>query len=157
MASSAEHDRSSPSYATPTSKRRNRGGANTPVDRMLYPTPTGNSSNSLRKKPKGKPVPQDLNRADAADRMMFRWKSTGRPWEDIREEYYRLHGSKPAASSLSVRYIKLCENIAANGFKDVSNSFITVMQHLCISSRTYSSLLRRIMLQFSRLTLIRNF
>lgn len=118
LARHAARKNTSPSYKTPAGKRRKQDAPTTPMDGMLYPTPTGNTSNTLKKKPKGKPVPQDLKTADAADRMMFRWKNAGRPWDEIRDEYYRLSGTKPAASSLSVRYIKLNENLATHGFKN---------------------------------------
>jgi hypothetical protein len=109
----------STSDKTPAAKRTKQDTSATPTDSMDYPTPPDNK-NSLKKKPKGKPVPQDLKSADVADRMMFRWKNAGRPWDEIRDEYARLTGTRPASSSLSVRFIKLNENLAANGFRDVS-------------------------------------
>lgn len=124
------------------------------MDGMLYPTPTGNTSNTLKKKPKGKPVPQDLKTADAADRMMFRWKNAGRPWDEIRDEYYRLSGTKPAASSLSVRYIKLNENLATHGFKNVSKLALSVSLHFYTTSTMYLSFPRTFMIHSSRFILI---
>jgi hypothetical protein len=124
--SSAAQGYGSPTYVTPASKGRKHIAFAAPMNGLTYRTPYPpytNSPNILIKKPKGKPVPQDLKDADPADRMMWRWKSAGRPWEEIRDEYYRISGAKPAASSLSVRYIKLSENLAANGFKDVSTPF----------------------------------
>ena len=158
IVSSKAQGYSSPTYKMSDSKRRKQGTPTTPLNGMMYrtPVPAYNSSNVLQKKPKGKPVPQNLKDADAADRMMWRWKTAGRPWEEIRDEYYRLSGTKPAASSLSVRYIKLCENLAANGFKDVSNPFSAIKLHLCTSAWIYSSFPRRFMIHSSRPTLLAN-
>jgi hypothetical protein len=111
---------SSTSNKTLAAKRSKQDAPTTSMmDGIDYTTPPDNK-NSLKKKPKGKPVPQDLKSADVADRMMFRWKNAGRPWDEIRDEYARLTGTRPASSSLSVRFIKLNENLAANGFRDVS-------------------------------------
>jgi hypothetical protein len=120
------------------------------------PVPAYNNSNILQKKPKGKPVPQTLKEADAADRMMWRWKIAGRPWEEIRDEYCRLSGTKPAASSLSVRYIKFCENLAAHGFKDVSDPISAVKMHFCTSAWIYSLLPGRFMIPSTRPTPLAN-
>lgn len=60
-------------------------------------------------------VPKTLSEANEADRMMWEWKNAGRNWEEIRTEWKRLTGIEPGGSSLSVRYIKLNENLARNG------------------------------------------
>lgn len=84
----------------------------------------------IRKKPQGTKVPETLDDANEADRMMWFWKNSGKDWDEIRIEWARLTGVKPGKSSLSVRYIKLNENFARNGAAGVSLYFY----HLSTSS-----------------------
>lgn len=65
-------------------------------------------------------MPKTLGEAGPADQMMWEWKNQGKNWEEIRAEWKKITGVEPGGSSLSVRYIKLVENLARNGAAGVS-------------------------------------
>lgn len=52
--------------------------------------------------------------------MMLRMRGEGRPWKDITAEWSRLTGTRPGASSLSVRYLHLKDKFKRMGDPDVS-------------------------------------
>ena len=77
----------------------------------------------LRKKDPGKAVPKNMEEAGEADTMMWEWRHAGKTWKDIYIEWERITGKKPGKSSLSVRWIKLCDNVMASGGADVTRFF----------------------------------
>lgn len=73
-----------------------------------------------KKRNPGKAVPKNLEEAGEADTMLWCWRHSGKSWKEIYDEWERITGKVPGKSTLSVRWIKLCDNFMASGGVDVS-------------------------------------
>jgi hypothetical protein len=59
-------------------------------------------------------MPENLQQADAADRMLWAWRSAGRSFPDISTEWERITGDKPGDGSLGGRYRAMVDKFAGS-------------------------------------------
>ena len=81
------------------------------------------TTTSKPRKSVGIPVPTNLEDAHPADKELFRMKTDGKPWKQIKPVWEKLMGKSTGDSTLSVRYCKMKDNFEKAGGKDVSSIF----------------------------------
>jgi hypothetical protein len=139
--------KSTPKKSTPkTSTPKSEPIKGTKKTKKFTTTPESTSKRSAAAKNRtyNFPVAHTLSEASEADKMMFRWKSERRPWKEITEEWGKIVGRTPGASSLSVRYIKLKEKFGKMGDPDVSFLFLFCFADLFLPCWLVGCLLLRL-------------
>ena len=96
------------------------------------------STTSKPRKALGTRVPTRLEDAHPADKELFRMKTDGKPWKQIKPVWEKLMGKLTGASTLSVRYCKMRENFEKVDGNDVSLSSGVSGSLVIITSSFYS-------------------
>ena len=84
----------------------------------------------MTKTGRGRAIPNTLEEADAADKMLWTWRVAGRGWKDIQKEWERITTKKPGDGTLSARYGKMQDSFAAHGALDVSSPRLLILPPL---------------------------
>jgi hypothetical protein len=104
----------------PESKSKSKSKSHNKTKKATTTTPKARKRH-LSKNPANM-LPLTVNDTTAADKMMLRMRGQNRSWKDITDEWEKLTGRRPGASSLSVRYHLLKARYRDMGDEDVSFS-----------------------------------
>ncbi|RMZ79934.1 hypothetical protein DV738_g3027, partial [Chaetothyriales sp. CBS 135597] len=113
------HPGSEEDSAQPSEKKHNNLAVGMNVATEVD-TSKASDSSIVNKRDRGMRVPDSLEEACAADRMLWEWRNVGKSWAEITPKWIELTGKTPGKSSLGVRFMKLQANFAHAEGADVA-------------------------------------